>query len=106
MRNRKQYLFAAIGGLALVGVGALLSPRRGEAQFSSPVRVMNTSAAPALNSRIDDPGRIPYISPFSNGCSTTTCNYTFPPVPAGPRVLIQHVSSDLQFTAAPGIFRS
>jgi hypothetical protein len=101
MRNRKQYLFAAIGGLALVGVGTLLSPRRSEAQFSSPVRVMNTSAAPALNSRIDDPGRIPFLVLFSNGCSGTLCSYTFPAVPAGHRVVIQHISGALIFNTAP-----
>jgi hypothetical protein len=101
MRNRKQYLFAAIGGLALVGVGTLLSPRRSEAQFSSPVRVMNTSAAPALNSRIDDPGRIPFMESLSNSCSNVTCAYNFQPVPAGHRVVIQHVSGVLSFTSAP-----
>jgi hypothetical protein len=101
MRNRKQYLFAAIGGLALVGVGTLLSPRRSEAQFSSPVRVMNTSAAPALNSRIDDPGRIPFLVLFSNGCSGTLCSYTFPAVPAGHRVVIEHISGALIFNTAP-----
>jgi len=56
MRNRMTYLFVTIGGLAIIGAAILLRPRRSEAQFSSPVRLMNTSAAPALNSRIDDRG--------------------------------------------------
>jgi hypothetical protein len=101
MRNRKNYLLAAIGGFALIGVGTLLSPRRSEAQYSSPVRVMNTSAAPALNSRIDDPGRIPYIAGFSNSCLGTNCSTTFLPVPAGHRVVIQSVSAALVFNAPP-----
>jgi hypothetical protein len=101
MRNGKKYLFAAIGGLALIGVGILLSPRRIEAQYSSPVRVLNTSAAPALTSKIDDPGRIPFLTLFSNGCSGTLCSYNFPAVPAGHRLVIQHISGALIFNTAP-----
>jgi hypothetical protein len=103
MRNWKKYLYTTIGALALIGVGTLLSPRRSEAQFSSPVRVMNTSAAPALNSRIDDPGRIPLIATFSNGCSGNSCFYTFPAVSAGHRVVIQSVSGNLVFNSAPTV---
>lgn len=103
MLNRKQYLFAAIGALALIGVGTLLSPQRSEAQFASPVRVANSSAAPALNSRIDDHGRIPFVSGFSNSCSGTLCSYTFPTVPAGRRVVIEHISGNLNFNAAPTV---
>jgi hypothetical protein len=102
MRNRKSYLLKVVAGLALIGMGALVSPRRSEAQFASPVRVMNTSAAPALNSRIDDPGRIPFIAGFSNSCSGSLCSTTFLSVPAGHRVVIEHVSATLSFNAAPG----
>ena len=100
-RETKKYLFAAIGGLALVGLGTLLSPKRGEAQYSSPVRVMNTSAAPALNSTIDDHGRIPFVSGFSNSCAGTLCSYTYAAVPVGHRVVIEHISGALIYNTAP-----
>src|SRR5260370_10996801 len=98
MRNRKNYLFTAAGAFALIGVGALVSPRRSEAQYSSPVRVLNPSTAPVLNSRIDDPGRIPYQSKLLNTCSGGSCDFTFGAVPAGHRLVIQHVSASISYT--------
>jgi hypothetical protein len=48
----------------------------------------------ALVSNVDDPGRIPYASQarcaFSTG--STSCSIVFPPVPAGKRLVLTHVS--------------
>jgi hypothetical protein len=98
MQSRKNYLFTAAGALAVIGASVLFSPRRSEAQFSSPVRVLNPSTAPVLNSPIDDPGRIPYQSTLLATCSGTTCNFTFGAVPAGHRLVIQHVSTSISYT--------
>jgi hypothetical protein len=54
MRINKNYWLAASGTLAVAGAMMLFSAHRIEAQFSQPVRVLNTSAGPVLNSRIDD----------------------------------------------------
>ena len=60
---------------------------------------------PALTAvvNIDDHGRIPFVSGFSNSCSGTLCSYTFPAVPAGHRVVIEHISGNLNFNAAPTV---
>jgi hypothetical protein len=79
----------------------LSSARRIEAQYSSPVKVLNTSAAPVLNSRIDDPGRVPYMAFTTTFCSGTTCGIGFPAVPAGHRLVLQHLSGFLNFNAPP-----
>lgn len=101
MRNSKKYLLSAVAALALIGVGTLLSPQRSDAQYASPVKVLNTAAAPALNSTIDDHGRIPFVGGFSNACSGTLCSYTYPSVPAGHRVVIEHISGALVFNTTP-----
>jgi hypothetical protein len=87
MRTNKNYWLAASGTVAVAGAIMLFSAHRIEAQYSSPVKVLNTSSAPVLNSRIDEPGRIPYrvcllwkpvpILQFSSAAGTQGCNPTF-----------------------------
>jgi hypothetical protein len=103
MRVNKNYWLAALGTLAVAGAMMLFSAHRIEAQFSQPVRVLNTSAGPVLNSRIDDPGRIPYIATVSPTCSGTTCAFFFPAVQAGHRVVIEHVSGFVNLNGSPGV---
>jgi hypothetical protein len=97
----KNYWLAASGTLAVASAMMLFSAHRIEAQFSQPVRVLNTSAGPVLTSRIDDPGRIAYLSSTSTTCGANSCGFTFPAVPAGHRVVIQHVSAVLAFSGTP-----
>jgi len=73
MRVNKNYWSAVSGTLAVASVVMLLSAHRIEAQYSTPVKVLNSSAAPVLQSRIDDPGRIPYTAFATNFCSGTSC---------------------------------
>jgi hypothetical protein len=103
MRVTKNYWLAACGTLAVGSAVMLFSAHRIEAQYSTPVKVLNTSAGPVLNSRIDDPGRIPFVSAFSNVCSGNVCTSTFAAVPAGHRVVIQNVSALLDFNSAPAV---
>jgi hypothetical protein len=93
MKINKNYWLAASGALAVASALMLFSARRIEAQFSSPVRVMNTSAAPAITSRIDDPGRIAYRSGQFPTISppTTAFESNFPTVPANHRLVVQHI---------------
>jgi hypothetical protein len=105
MRVNKNYWLAACGTLAVAGGVMLFSAHRIEAQYSTPVKVLNTSAGPVLNSHVDDPGRIPYMERLiMNNCGLTECEYSFQPVPAGHRVVIQQVSGVLNFTSPSGLF--
>jgi hypothetical protein len=66
------------------------------------VNVSNTSAQPVASVHIDEPGRIPYQSQVDKSGSCTgagACFFEFGSVPAGHRVVIQHVSGIASFTA-------
>jgi hypothetical protein len=68
------------------------------------VSVSNTSAQPVPSVRIDEPGRIPYQSQVDKSASCisgTTCFFEFGSVPAGHRVVIQHVSGTVSFIGNP-----
>ena len=82
MRVNKSYWLAASGTLAVAGAIMLFSAHRIEAQYSTPVKVLNTPAGPALNSSIDDPGRIPFAAVLNIPCSGTFCSFNFPAVQA------------------------
>jgi hypothetical protein len=66
-----------------------------------PTTVVNFAANPALTSSIDDPGRVPYqfIMNFSP-CKTYICLVSSSPVPAGKRLVIQHLSVRGAFSSA------
>jgi hypothetical protein len=48
---------------------------------------------PTVN--IDEAGRIPYWSAVAAKCNGTVCTGTFAPIPAGHRLVIQHVAGDM-----------
>jgi hypothetical protein len=60
---------------------------------------------PALTkvANIDDPGRVSYQSTVSNvgKCSGTACSFSFPSVPAGHRVVVQHIGGIVDFNTVP-----
>src|SRR5690349_1343497 len=53
MKRQLLGIAAVIGAAALA---SLFTARRIEAQYSSPVKVVNTTSGPALNSSVDDQG--------------------------------------------------
>jgi hypothetical protein len=55
---------------------------------------------PALTSSIDNPGRAPYQSFAPVTCNGSICFSSYPVVPAGHRLVIQHVSGTLEFGGA------
>ncbi len=71
------------------------------------VLLLAASGLPATASgqtvSIDEPGRIPYQSQLSKGsCSEPgACYFRFPDVPAGHRVVVQHLSGLISFSTAP-----
>lgn len=67
------------------------------------VNVSNTSTQPVPSVRIDEPGRIPYQSQVDKSASCisgATCFFEFGSVPAGHRVVIQHISGIVNFTGS------
>jgi hypothetical protein len=96
-KTMKRYLFGFATVLAAAGVTSLITARRIEAQYSSPVKVVNTTSAPAIASLMDDPGRSPYQSTmFNNTCTGfNQCTFlNFAPVPAGHRLVITRITAD------------
>jgi hypothetical protein len=88
-----KFLSAARRGVAvfatLAGLAMLASPIHGAfGAQTSQVR------------DVDDPGRIPYQSTLT-GTPGPIFQFFFPPVPAGHRLVIQHISGDLNFSAVP-----
>lgn len=78
--------------LAAASFAALLAAN--QALADPQVTVTNPVTNPAKTSSVDDPGRIPYQF-FANlqPCVHTTCQATTPAVPAGKRLVVQHVSA-------------
>ena len=92
----KQHLFGIAAAIAVAGLVSLFAARRIEAQYSSPVKVVNSTSAPALSSVVDDHGRIPYQSElFGKACTGLSCTLTFGPVPSGHRLVIEHVTGSI-----------
>jgi hypothetical protein len=100
----KKHLFGISAAMAVAGLIALVSARRIEAQFSSPVKIVNTTSAPAIASIMDNLGRIPYQSVVRGTTSTcgggTSCFATFPVVPAGHRLVVTQIAG-AHFLATP-----
>ena len=111
----KKTLFGIAAAMAVAGLASLLTARRIEAQYSSPVKVVNTTSAPALNSSVDDRGRIPYQSEVDGGSAGIPpvscdqligCSFKFGPVPTGHRLVIERVAGVLPTTLASQAFVS
>lgn len=107
MKKVKTYVLsaAALGGMFLIG--SLMHSHGSEAKgaYSTPVQVMNTSAAPAIATSIDEPGRAPYVSSvldLGKNCGLGfECDFNFPQVPAGHRLVVQEFSGFIQLTFNP-----
>jgi hypothetical protein len=52
-----------------------------------------TLALPTFN--IDEPGRVPYYSVVQGKCNGTVCTGTFNAIPAGHRLVVQHVGGQM-----------
>ncbi len=106
MKRIRSYGIAAVAVTGLFLIGSVMESResRVKGAYSSPVSVMNTTSAPAINSSMDNPGRIPYQALISgaSGCAGSgSCTQGFPPVPAGHRVVITGISLYTLVTGTP-----
>jgi hypothetical protein len=67
-----------------------------------PTMLVNPATIPALTSSVDDPGRNAYQGFVSASCGTSgECEVTFPNVPQGHRLVVQHVSAQLFLSNLP-----
>jgi hypothetical protein len=110
MKKIKMYALSALafGGLFLIGSVMRSRDSQAKGAYATPVTVTNTSSAPAIGSSIDEPGRVPYVSSvldLGNTCGLGfECDFNFPVVPAGHRLVIQEISGFIQFNYNPGVF--
>jgi len=49
----------------------------------------------ALVKNVDEKGRNPYQQSGATGCGSGLCDFTFPAVPAGKRLVVEHVSANI-----------
>jgi len=66
------------------------------------VVVDNPANDPALTRSVDDPGRIPYQRTAPCDLPGNLCNFIFPAVPKGHRLVLQHISGHLNLTSDVG----
>jgi hypothetical protein len=104
----KQYLLVTLGFGLAGAIGGAFGTGTAQAVVASLVEVVNPGTSPVHTSSVDDPGRIPYrvtidMSTQCNGGDV--CLFVSPVVPAGHRVVVEHVSSrtGADTTSAPAI---
>jgi hypothetical protein len=94
-------LWMGVGAVVLAAMLLIqLGSRPVDAAAPTKVTVVNSAAHPALTSGIDDPGRIPYQSTDTPTCTGANCAFNFGAIPAGHRLVIQHVSAILGFSGS------
>jgi hypothetical protein len=90
--------FAASVAILVCPVGGALA-----APAAAQVEVVNPATNPAPTSSVDDPGRTAYEARLN--CSPIFqnfgCVYNFAAVPAGSRLVVQHISAGLFFSGSP-----
>jgi hypothetical protein len=105
MARFKNHLLVVIGFAVAGMIGAACGTGTAQAVVSTLVSVVNPNTSPVQTSSVDvtDPGRIAYQSTIDNVgmCSATFCNFIFPFVPTGHRVVIQHISGQVFFAGTP-----
>jgi len=101
MSRTRRFLLVTLG-LGLAGaIGAAFGAGTAQAVVASLVEIVNPATAPVPMLNVTDPGRVAYQSTINNvgKClGAPECEFSFPSVPAGHRVVIQHISGYLQFS--------
>lgn len=92
---QRNFMIAGAAG-ALFLAGSLLDSHSGQAKgaYSTPVQVMNTSAAPAIGVDAEKQARIPYQSTYrTTTCiNVTNCFFQFTAAPSGYRLVVENIS--------------
>lgn len=100
MKHLQRFLMGT-GGMALAALVLTLAvPKAAHAIVAALVQVVNTNANPVINSRMDDPGRIPYLFGTNpNITCTNICTFNLPAVPAHHRLVLDHLGGTVPLTA-------
>jgi hypothetical protein len=83
------------GSITLLVITSLINPSSAQAQFSNPVRVLNTPTQPVPNRDVDQPARQAFDAqatvaiPANAFGGSATFNFT---IPAGKRAVVEYVS--------------
>ena len=103
MRPFEKLGYTAAACALLVLTFSIIGPRAVKAAVATLVQVSNTSANPVPTVELGNPGRIPYrvAQPPYNCDVQPVCLMQFPTVPAGHRLVIQHVSGGLDMIYTP-----
>jgi len=105
MARFKSYLLVVIGFAVAGMIGAAFGTGTAQAIVATLVEVVNPTTSPVATSSVNvtDPGRIAYQSTVNNvgKCSGSSCLFAFPTVPAGHRVVVQHIGGVVSFVTAP-----
>ncbi len=82
------------GGIAIVALLTIVTPKAAHAVVATMVQVVNTSANPVPNSDTERMARIPYQSTYRTMVCTnvTNCFFQFTPAPSGYRLVVEHIS--------------
>jgi hypothetical protein len=108
MARFKNYLLVALGFGFAGAIGAAFGTGTAQAVVSTLVSVVNPSTSPVPISNVNDPGRVAYQAqvPTLQGCNAANdCTYKFPTVPAGHRVVVQHISGEDELIGQPTYFK-
>jgi len=107
MGRAKSYLLVALGFGLAGAIGAAFGTGTAQAVVASLVEIVNpaTSPVPTNSMNRTDPGRLAYqafIGHFFSCAGMSACEFSFLPVPAGHRVVVQQISVFSEFSATPG----
>jgi hypothetical protein len=102
MQRMKKYTTSALVLCALLLIGSLMhsSGSMAQAVYASPVSIANTTAGPGIVLDANTATRIPYQSSASATCGGDFCSFSFSPVPAGYRLVVENVAG--RMTMLPG----
>jgi hypothetical protein len=105
MERLKKHLLVALGFAFAGMIGAAFGTKPAQAIVATLVEIVNPATSPVRTSSVDDPGRVAYQSQIdmSLGCSGTACTFTFPLVPAGHRVVVQHITGIVGYNTPPTV---
>jgi len=97
MARFKNYLLVVMGFAVAGAIGAAFGTGTAQAVVATLVEVVNPNTSPVPSLNVTDPGRIAYQSTVSfnaGNCSgATACVFSFPIVPSGHRVVVQHIGA-------------
>jgi hypothetical protein len=101
MSRFRTHLLVVVASAVAGTIGASFATGTAQAIVAALVQITNTTSSPVPSLNVTDPGRIPYQSSVDNGgkCSgNSICPFSFPTVPSGHRVVVQHIGGFLNFT--------